>query len=490
MPILSEWFPLFLQRHPTLVRNSVRALQAVRPKAVSYLVTGAKAVHEIFDRPEDFLMGYLNAPKLKLGPFLLGMDPGAQHRDERALLVDALRDLPGAPGLRAFVRDESRRWAQHLAQTPPGKAIELASGYAEPVFVRALGRCFGVPVDSARSRHLRSREDSSALGLLVRTLGMTIASTHPAPFGLEALADDVAVEFRAHLQEAIALHRQGGAGVPSEIHPDTVMGRLVARQHSDNDIVRWVGGMMSASAGYPKAFSHALHELIRHEKLSEFAQAVRDGDERLVHGYIREALRFRPVFPFLIRYCPRSAQLCDPPPDARREFAAGERIKFSPLTAMFDRDRFVQPEEFNPERPAELYSLFGGGSRICIGQEFIMSLFLPMFDALFDARPDLIDHARPCRLRYDGFAIERCEVRFAPTAKGAGRAAVPTFTPPDSSGDDAAGCPSPERPDGGGSGGGGRHDDRPMPPPLFPLGELPRRTPDPTRPSEPRGPLS
>jgi cytochrome P450 len=471
MPTLSDWFPLWLQRHPTFVRHAVRVVEAIVPRGAPMgFVTGAKGVHEVFSRPDDFLMGYLNAPKLRLGPFLLGMDPCPQHRDEREYLERTLNQ--SRVRLAGFLERKSRRWAVRATNLPEGAALELASAYAEPVFIRALARCFGVPVRSAKSEHLRTGDDPGVLALYVRTLGMSIASDHPAPFGLEGLADAVGSEFEQHLATAISLHRAKHAGAPIRspyIDSDTVIGRMVAQGKSDADIIRWVGGMMSAGAGYPKAFTHALHELIAHRQLGGLYRAALRNDADAVAGYVREALRFRPVFPFLIRYCPRAAVLCDPPPARRHEIAPGSRVKFAPLTAMFDKSLVPRPEAFIPNRPREVYSLFGGKPRACIGEELMMSLFMPMLRELITARPDLLDLRKPGRFRYDGFAVERYVLRGVPRALpaehglGAGAASGPQ--PPPDGHSSPARCPVRDSIDGPISDAPGLEGDVPLDPP-------------------------
>ena len=43
-----------------------------------------------------------------------------------------------------------------------------------------------------------------------------------------------------------------------------------------------------------------------------------------------------------------------------------------------------------------------------------MSLFMPMFRELIEARPDLLGVRTPGRFRYDGFAVERYVLRGVP----------------------------------------------------------------------------
>jgi cytochrome P450 len=378
--------------------------RAIAPGAAARRAAlSARAVRDVFVRPNDFLMGYLNAPKLKLGPFLLGMDPGPRHAREKAELKRALEASVG--DMPAIVAEESAIVLNRLAQRGQSGTIDLAADYAEPVFVRSLARCFGLPLDVPNNESFDVDDGEKTLALYIRTLGATIGSSHPAPFGLEQLAKDVAPGFRQYLEQAVSGQQPSDA---------TIIGRLLAAKQQPNaefpqnvaDIVRSVGGMLSAGAGFPKAFANAVHELLARAQMDGLRAAVAAGDEALVKAYVREALRFRPVFPMLVRYCPRATRLpvgggCPHSVD----IAAGSGLPFFPLGAMFDSAEVERPEEFIVGRPDHVYFLFGGAPRSCIAEPLIMEFFLPMFAALFRAVPRLSD-APPGRFRYDGAGLE------------------------------------------------------------------------------------
>ena len=426
MRLFLDWFTLTIQRHPAPLRSVLRVMDKVAPAALRRrALANARAVHAVFERPEDFLMGIGNAPKLKLGPFLLGMDPGPQYDREKRLLTQALaRPLEVFPAIAAH---ESRRYAERMAsELHAGKRLNLIAEFVEPVYVRAIAHCFGVPVQNCSSEWLDTKPGDRTLALFIRTLGATIGSSHPAPFGLEELAEQVAGEFAVYLRDAISLHRSGAIARQLERHADgspllaasdTVLGRLLREQartgsesFSDGDwgIVRSLGGLLSASAGFPKAFAHALHELLRRldrPELQKLAAAARRGDKRCVDAYVLEALRFRPVYPMLTRYCPRSTAL----PELHAK--AGTQLAIFPLAAMFDPVHVERPEQFLPGRPAGSYSVFGHGPRACLGEALMMALFTPMLGALFEHAPQLLE-VEAGEFRYDGAALERYELRL------------------------------------------------------------------------------
>jgi cytochrome P450 len=415
-----EWGVLTLQRQPRLLRTGLGLAKRVLPRRLMrHVVDSADAVRETFARSEDFWMGYLNAPKMKLGRFVLGMDP--PYRDyvqEKEQLVDTLTHMSDQIG--EFASVDAVRAAEHLGRAlRDGGELDLVSIFAEPVYTRALSHCFGVPVRGTPCPLFQPYPNHEPLARYIRTFGSTIGSDHPAPFGLEALATNAAPYFREHLDRAIRAHRSGDitAHLPKaegvSIAPeDTVLGRLIKRApfaDGDAGIVRSVAGMMSASAGFPRAFASVLHELLlRPEHLRGFVAALRAQDEARVAGYVREALRFRPVFPILVRHCPYKTTLSA----NGSEYGNSEVVPIFPATAMFDPARVERPELFNPQRPESIYFLFGGAPRECIGKPMMMKLFMPLFSALFRELPQLL-HAQPGSFRYDGPALAGYDLRLA-----------------------------------------------------------------------------
>jgi cytochrome P450 len=434
MSWIDAWISVTLQRRPLALRSFLRVSQTLTPRLLrnKLVVTGA-GVREVFDRAQDFQVGCTIAPKLKVGKFLLGMDVGPRHAQEKRALVRALDASFAAFG--PIAASESDRAAQALAeQLTRGSSVELASELAERVYTRALGQYFGLPLDGWSSKYLDTAPGERTLALFIRTMGTTIGSKHPAPFGLEALADKIGNEFRAQLEAAVARHRDGSIGTAHSLQlsaADTVIGRLLqpsplagepaadiradAAAVATDGIERSIAGMLSAGAGFPKAFCHALHELLRQNKLGEVkpllfpaSNDLRSQAERdvLVQAYVLEALRFRPVFPLLARYCPRDTTL------AGEEIAAGTAFGFSPLAAMFDPDEVTRPDVFIPGRPAHVYSIFGAGPRACIGAQLMLALFPPLLRALLQHVPGVLN-AAPGTFRYDGAGLERYELQPA-----------------------------------------------------------------------------
>ena len=95
MGFVQELLALQIQPHATLLRTGLGLTRELRPVlriGDLLLVTSAATVREVLGREQEFLSGVLYAPKMKLGPFVLGMDKTDQYLAERAALVRSLRD--------------------------------------------------------------------------------------------------------------------------------------------------------------------------------------------------------------------------------------------------------------------------------------------------------------------------------------------------------------------------------------------------------------
>jgi cytochrome P450 len=407
MDQVQELIAQYVPRHPVLLRTGLGLAREFRPVlrlGNNVFVTSSSAVREVLAREDDFLSGVLYAPKMKLGPFVLGMDKSGQYLAERAALVRALKDKGNS--FSEIVGQEARA-AAHALRGAHG--VDLVSSFVEPVMVRAASRFYGVPTLGAKSSYLDAGEGDATFALWLRKLGAVIGSSSPAPFGLEALALRLAEEVLPHLRRAVARHRDQTLGREGP----TVIGTLMADKESpldDEGIVRSVGGMMTAGATVCKAFLHAVHALLkRPTELRGAALAAEQGDADRVRAYHWEALRFQPVFPLLVRYCARATEIGAPGPHTT-EVPAGAMVVVAPVTAMFDLSVTERPEMFRVGRPPQSYLHFGAGQHRCIGEWLAGGALPAMFGALCEL-PGFLDTA-PGRLEYDGPAIGRYQIVF------------------------------------------------------------------------------
>ena len=85
-----------IQRRPALLQLATGLARRISPVWVvghSVIALGSDAVREVFERANDFELGPIGAPKMLMGPFLLGMDPRQQYLEESKHLGQVLEGL-------------------------------------------------------------------------------------------------------------------------------------------------------------------------------------------------------------------------------------------------------------------------------------------------------------------------------------------------------------------------------------------------------------
>jgi hypothetical protein len=258
----------------------------------------------------------------------------------------------------------------------------------EPVFASALCELFGIRIDSARSAVLSTAEGERTLSEWMRKLGGTINTSVPGPFGLEGVAEAVALEVEEYLSAQL------------EASDAAIVSALWQTLGDDKSVVRFVGGLLSAAAGLFKLAPMAMNQLLVWNKVDDLLAAKQPGPP--IIEYVWEAARFAPPFPFLNRHCPRQTTL------RGRVVPAGATVWVSLLSAMFDPSSVENPHEFCVPRPSHVYTLFGLGLHQCAGLDLASGGLRALFEAFFDRLRALsLCISGPGKLRYDGAAVAR-----------------------------------------------------------------------------------
>jgi|HubBroStandDraft_1064217.scaffolds.fasta_scaffold01303_4 cytochrome P450 len=402
MGLLIDALTLEVPRRPFLMRTGLGILRRNRPvlsMGGAVVVTSEALVREVFSRPKDFLFGFGNGPKMKLGPFLFGMDASDQYFAEKeALHKVATKDQSVIDRFGTLVKKHADAC---LGRLEPGPSVDLLSSFIEPVLLGASAEFYGVDPEQAEpSRYVDAAPGFKTYAQWVRKLGGTVGSVWPAPFGLEDLSDRLAEEMRVFLEKQVDASRSRGAGTASVI--DGLIGLNPSPLKTSFDIARCIGGLMLAGAAMIKATTLALHELLQREAVAaEVANAARNGDLKRVRGYVWEALRFNPPFPILTRYSPRATVLAAGTPN-ETPVAENTTLFISPLAAMFDPANVDRPEQFISTRPANTYYIFGFGLHRCFGEQLAVVGLQRIFTSLLAAFK-----LEKGRIAYDGPAIAR-----------------------------------------------------------------------------------
>ena len=311
--------------------------------------------------------------KPKQGDYFMAQDDTAQHWREKSIMK-AILDREQIPEMRAWIGSESE---SILAAA--GGAIEVVRGVTRGVPVALVQEWFGFrggdPDDMIEWSYWNQQD-----------------AFWNQPFDAPFVADPERIVrerkksiFMMFLYLArlvtgrSAAVKFGGAG-----HDDgDPVSRLVRMTFSDmfrfnlRDVISNTGGLL---IGAVETTSHcvvnAIEYLLEHPDLHDQArQAALSGDASAVDGFIFEALRFRPAFPYYFRTCHRDTPMAQGTSPAET-VRAGTTVLAITHSAMFDSDGFVNPTEFDPSRDFSDSFTFGQGIHSCLGRH-IASAMVP-----------------------------------------------------------------------------------------------------------------
>lgn len=140
------------------------------------------------------------------------------------------------------------------------------------------------------------------------------------------------------------------------------------------DVIFNVGGLL---IGAVETTSHAVvnaltvlaADPVRLAAAAKFAKT----DDTAFDGYVFEALRFRPAFPYFFRVCHRDTELAGGTPHAR-VVPNGTTVLAVTHSAMFDPAAFPEPPRFDPGRDLGDAFTFGQGLHECLGRHIARAM--------------------------------------------------------------------------------------------------------------------
>lgn len=168
-------------------------------------------------------------------------------------------------------------------------------------------------------------------------------------------------------QRSIAIKLGGGGNDP--------VSRLLRLSFSDGvkfplkKVLFNSGGLL---IGAVETTSHAVNNVLaelleRPAVLAAARTAAASSDPAAVEGFVLEALRFRPAFPYFFRTCHRRTVLGGGTPFAT-EIPPDTTVLAVTHSAMFDEASFPQPGEFDANRSHGDNFTFGLGIHECLGR--------------------------------------------------------------------------------------------------------------------------
>jgi cytochrome P450 len=138
-----------------------------------------------------------------------------------------------------------------------------------------------------------------------------------------------------------------------------------------------VGGLLiGAVETTSHSTTHALDFLMADPARLAAAKAAA-GDPKTFDGFVHEALRFHPAFPYFFRTAHRPTVLAGGTPHAT-EVPTGATVLAVTHSAMFDEAGFPHPETFDPARDHSDMFTLGQGMHECLGRAIAMVMMPEM----------------------------------------------------------------------------------------------------------------
>ena len=343
-------------------------------------------VVEVLGDHERFsVSGYDEKMRECSNPFMLGMGFTREYQDDISLLRRVLQ-----PEDRDRIRKiAARHSGAGIAAARDGR-IDVVQQVVAPVMAAFVDEYLGVPALPGQATIALQpvpQRISPLLHLFLDTatymFNVDILTGGPK---YKKAATDAGKTIAAHIGDVIKRKRSGAAGPAG----DTVLDRLLACQGVPDELVQTIiGGTVSGAIAV--TFSQCLWVIDRlldlpPTQLAEVENVARGNDEALLGRYVREASRFKPFPPALLRRCD-SDQVIAEHTSRKRTLRAGTVVASLTWSAAFDSNRVRNPLQFHVGRGDGDYLLFGTGQHHCVAAQperpFAQTLMIQMVKALF-----------------------------------------------------------------------------------------------------------
>ena len=303
--------------------------------------------------------------------FLLGFGFTQEYRDDIAELRSVLR-----PSDRAWIRSIAERYAQEgVAQAVAKGRVDAVQDVVGPVVAGFLKEYFGVPdIGAPKPGQI------SPLLLLFLDTASYIFNVEVLFGPTKAAAVDAGKRIKDHLDALISARRKTLPATAAA--NETILDRLLRIESSDDRVQGLLGGTVSGSIAV--TFSQCLWVLDRlvdlpDEERAEVGHVARSegadtpttrapADEDLLGRYVREASRFKPFPPGILRSCD-GPQIIARGTWRERLLQDGTIVIGLTWSAAFDARVVRDPRGFHIGREDREYLLFGTGQHHCVAAQ-------------------------------------------------------------------------------------------------------------------------
>lgn len=367
------------------------------------MVTRYEDVLSVLNRGVDFELGEFARKRMLAGSFVLNIDWQRTHADQRAAIMDV------------FQGSDAQRIANITTQACQGTLnvvddeLDVAELSREAAMA-VVEQFYGIP---------RGTVDKEILCDWLTRLASAIILLPPEGTKDRQRVEAAAEGLYAHVQKTMLGTGQNSSATLSH---RTILDRLIMTSRATHSPAwlddKWVarticGLVIFGMATVVRTAVDTIDELIsRPDVLRQARQAASNrNNPYLLRSYIHEALRFRPMLPFLGRFCPRDETIAK---DSDRfcHVEAGSTVLAPPLAALHDHEIFPDPSHFRIDRENKPDLIFGAGMHECLGRHFADAALTEIVRAVL--RQPTVKRRRgwPNRVVYEGAAAAHLFVRI------------------------------------------------------------------------------
>jgi cytochrome P450 len=326
------------------------------PFTAWWIVTRFDDVQEVLAQDRAFPVPFGDKVKaLDGGPnFLLGMEADADYWRYQKQIMQAFK----LDDVATIVAPLAGEFAREIIDGSGGR-LDAVQNFITLVPTKICEHYYGVPI-----------ADNAKVAFGQWTIAMSNYMfgdpTDKPAYRRVALA---AGERVRPLVDRAILGAKAGAG-----SADTVLARLVEMQRAGaegltDEIIRTflIGMITGFVPTNTMAAGHILEMLLRRPDFMRRSRAAAlAGDDELLKRCLFEVMRFKPLNPGPMRNCVADYKIAAGTPRATR-IRKGAKLLAATQSAMFDERRVTRPNDFNPNRPASNFMLFGYGLHWCVG---------------------------------------------------------------------------------------------------------------------------
>ena len=360
-PVAERW-PLvrrWMDEAPLDLYAELRAHRPVLEMPELTLVTRFDDCLEILRRFDLFSVALYRS---KMAGYWMAQDDTAEHWRDKSVMRSIL-DPEDVPGIRSYVGEKAA-----ALLSAAGGSIDAVAGLTRAVPLALVQDRFGFTESDPAEMHrwsywsqMDSFWNQPFDSIRVADPGKIIAERQAGNQAMAAYLIGLVQRRASSLQAG-----QDSADPVSRLLKLSLSGGL---KFDVERVVVNVGGLL---VGAVETTSHAVVNaldflLSRPDDLAKARAAALSDDPTAVDGYVFEALRFRPAFPYFFRTCEQDT-LLSRGSDHEARVAKGTTVLAVTHSAMFDAEAFPNPNSFDPNRGLTNSFHFGHGLHECLGR--------------------------------------------------------------------------------------------------------------------------